>query len=37
VLFARVQDAKADKFKEISKLVQEPRMDTLGVPTASAL
>lgn len=36
-LFQLMQDAKADKFKEISKLVQEPRMDTLGVPTASAL
>jgi hypothetical protein len=37
VLCAHVQDAKAEKFKEISKLVQEPRMDTLGVPTTSAL
>jgi len=32
-----LQDAKAEKFKDISKLVQEPRMDTLGVPTTSAL
>jgi hypothetical protein len=32
-----MQDAKADKFKEISKLVQEPRMDTLGIPTSAAL
>lgn len=32
-----LQDAKAEKFKEISKLVQEPRLDTLGLPSASAL
>lgn len=36
-LFQLMQDAKADKFKEISKLVQEPRMDTLGIPTSAAL
>lgn len=36
-LFQLMEDAKADKFKEISKLVQEPRMDTLGLPGMSAL
>lgn len=36
-LFQLMQDAKAANFKEISKLVQEPRMDSLGIPTASAL
>jgi isochorismate hydrolase len=36
-LFQLMQDAKADKFKEISKLVQEPRLDSLGLPTISAL
>lgn len=34
---ATKQDAKAPNFKEISKLVQEPRMDTLSTPNVSAL
>lgn len=38
-LFQLMQDAKADHFKEVSKLVQEPRLDpdTLGTPTLSSL
>ncbi len=36
-LFQLMEDAKAEKFKEISKLVQEPRMDTLSIPGMSAL
>eukprot|EP00775_Hariotina_reticulata_P003246 gene3246-3522_t len=36
-LFQLMQDAKAEKFKEISKLVQEPRMDSLGLPTMASL
>ncbi|KAF8073015.1 isoc2 [Scenedesmus sp. PABB004] len=33
-LFQLMEDAKAEHFKEISKLVQEPRMDSLGLPSA---
>jgi hypothetical protein len=33
-LFQLMEDAKADRFKEISKLVQEPRMDVLGLPSS---
>jgi nicotinamidase-related amidase len=36
-LFQLMQDATAPKFKEISKLVQEPRMDSLGLPNTSSL
>jgi hypothetical protein len=32
-----VQDARAENFKAISKLVQEPRLDTLGMPNTSSL
>ncbi|WIA09226.1 hypothetical protein OEZ85_008635 [Tetradesmus obliquus] len=35
-LFQLMEDAKADRFKEISKLVQEPRMDSLGMPGLTA-
>jgi hypothetical protein len=37
VMLSCFQDATAPKFKEISKLVQEPRMDSLGLPNTSSL